>query len=387
MIVSQFASSPTASGGSRIEAKLAYEDSDRPSKTLCFECESDPLRLDPNTFLVALYPIAMKHGERRLFVEAETSPLLRTNLEDVMAWWRAWGVAPPSQRLVLEGPVREPQAGTNKFESCSFLSGGIDSLHTLYRNLDNFPVGSSHRITRGILIQGSNQLPQAQIDAVASLVAHAVSNITQETGLRFTKIGTNLRSLEPDLSFWGTALHGPILGAVAHAALGSRGVVRIASTFDAKTMMAPRGSHPLLDAHMSTERVSLLHDSVAHTRLQKVIGLAKHPVALDNAQICGNWTAGYLNCGRCEKCVRTKLAYLIAGHNIPETFKVREVEPNQIHVIRTRYQEQFYLEMAQPLADIGRRDLADAIRKRVSNWPAKLRIRSFAGKAIRTASR
>lgn len=383
MIISAIAESVGAAGGYRIEAELSYEDSDRPVKTLWFECDTDRLRPDPNAFLVALFPIAMKHREHRIFVDGETSPLLRSKLEDVLAWWSAWGVATPDHRLSIEGAIGEPAPNDAGFESCCFLSGGIDSLHTLYHNLDQFPAGSSHRITRGVLIRGSNQLAEDKIKAVEPMVTRAVDNIAAEADIRFTAIDTNLRSLEPDLAFWGSTLHGPILGAVAHATIMGSGVMRIASTFDAKTMMAPRGSHPLIDANMSTERVSLLHDSIAFTRLQKVQNLAKHPVALDNAQICGNWTPNYLNCGRCEKCVRTKLAYLIARHPVPESFKLREVEPKQIHPIRTRYQQEFYLEMAEPLREIGRHDLADAIYQRVKFWPAKQTARGLARRAKR----
>jgi hypothetical protein len=76
---------------------------------------------------------------------------------------------------------------------------------------------------------------------------------------------------------------------------------------------------------------------------------------------------GRINCGRCEKCVRTLLGLLALGRlrKFP-AFVEDDVRPRWLrHMpLSGAYKLELPEQCAEPLARIGRRDLARAIRER-----------------------
>ena len=57
----------------------------------------------------------------------------------------------------------------------------------------------------------------------------------------------------------------------------------------------------------------LIHDGARHARFQKVRELASWPTALAALRVCPGNPGNELNCGVCEKCLRTRLELLAAG--------------------------------------------------------------------------
>ena len=76
----------------------------------------------------------------------------------------------------------------------------------------------------------------------------------------------------------------------------------------------PIGSHPAVDGLFSSQRITVIHDGARFSRFQKVRELASWPAALAALRVCPGQSAGIeLNCGVCEKCLRTRLELLAAG--------------------------------------------------------------------------
>jgi hypothetical protein len=84
--------------------------------------------------------------------------------------------------------------------------------------------------------------------------------------------------------------------------------------------------------------------------------------------VCNQWhlyEAGRLNCGECEKCIRTKLELLLVGalQHAP-VFRNAEVTPGAIDALSLSTKVRHYHEeLIAPLTTIGRPDLAGAIRR------------------------
>ena len=193
---------------------------------------------------------------------------------------------------------------------------------------------------------------------------------------------TNLRILDPDGSAWPDEWVGIATASVAHAFSGRISSALIASTLDIKWLV-PVGSHPILDQYFSSAGLQIIHDGAHMSRLQKIRLVADWAPALKSVRVCwaGVRVGGPLNCGRCNKCMRTMLGFLAIGKlDQAPTFPVREITPSMLHVMRvdTAQHLGFANELIENLRAIGRQDLADGLAKlnrayvRRSRWEKDL---------------
>ena len=102
------------------------------------------------------------------------------------------------------------------------------------------------------------------------------------------------------------------MGAVAHVLSEKLTNVLIASS-DTIVDLVPYGSHPLTDTRLSSFSLRIDHDGERFNRLEKVEALSDWQVGLDHLRVCFEGGPGTLNCGECEKCLRTKLALFCTG--------------------------------------------------------------------------
>ena len=68
-----------------------------------------------------------------------------------------------------------------------------------------------------------------------------------------------------------------------------------------------------MDGLFSSQRIAVIHDGARHARFQKVRELASWPTALAALRVCPSNPGNGLNCGVCEKCLRTRLELFAAG--------------------------------------------------------------------------
>jgi hypothetical protein len=68
-----------------------------------------------------------------------------------------------------------------------------------------------------------------------------------------------------------------------------------------------------VDGLFSSQRITVIHDGARYARFQKVRELASWPTALAAWRVCPSNPGTELNCGVCEKCLRTRLELLAAG--------------------------------------------------------------------------
>ena len=101
---------------------------------------------------------------------------------------------------------------------------------------------------------------------------------------------------------------------------------------------------------------------------------AEWETGLRHLHVCNKsefYRPGILNCGRCEKCLRTLTALLILGKlDAAVSFAHREVTPELIlantFVNKTTFP--FWQELVRPLEEAGHEDLARAIKRRIGLW-------------------
>jgi hypothetical protein len=354
----------------RLGARITWEDCDRVAQDLYFETAeefSDALAHSPEAFVAAALTPALWAGETRIWVDAEICPEFLDNLKVVTRVFQHWFPQ------CCKGIEIEAKRRTRSIESASsrraalFLSGGVDSLTALRWNRLNFPLSHPASVKDGIIVFGLEvEDPQA-----FEHVVEALSAIATDAGVTLIPVSANIRCLNDDWSFWWKAHMGPAVASVAYALSKRIASAIIASDYDVPNMR-PHGSHPLVDPYFSSFDLKIRYDGIALSRLDKIRLLADWDVALNNLRVCNkpeHYQAGKLNCGECEKCIRTMLALLAVGALERATaFAPRELSADVVNREINVYETvlPFYEELIDPLFEIGRTDLSQVVRQAVS---------------------
>ena len=356
-------------GKTRVEVTATWEDVQRPAQTLFVETPSEfagALVLDYDGFVAACAVPALFLGERRLAVPGDLCPRLADGLAFVMEIFRQWrGIRRPPVVLEPEEGFKSRYPAKNP-RTAMLLSGGIDSLAMLRLNRLYYPRDHPDAIQDGFLIEGFDLGGFGNQDTRLERMKSAVAAIAADAGVTVIPVVTNLVVLNPDVHFYVKQWHGGVLAAVTH--LFAKRITRtcIGSTHDASTL-APWGSHPLTDPYFSSSRLQVVHEGAHLTRLEKTRYVADWDAGLHNLRVCFGNPVEDLNCGRCEKCLRTMTALLALGklHDC-RAFPTRDVTPAMLGDLgmSSNYTLACYEELVSPLRELGREDLAEIIERK-----------------------
>lgn len=358
----------------KVAATVIWEDSDRPTREVYFEVDetfAQHLSPNPHAFLVACLVPAMRHGEERIAIDETICPELRNGLMTVMRWLEGWYCLQRQPiHIEAEPGVRPPRLGREE-RAGSFLSGGLDSLATLRANRLDFPRDHPRSIKDCLVVYGFDFGGREGVDRQHELFERAVSSlstIARDAEVTLIPVYTNIRHLDDDVDFWMQEFHGAALAAVAHAASNRLTRVNIASTSKIPRIL-PWGSHPLLDPNYGSTDLRISHDGLRYSRLEKAGLIAGWDTALENIRVCNENPPDVLNCGRCEKCVRTMLEFLaVGGLSRTSAFLAKDVSRELLEEVldveQLRHCVNEYSELIAPLTQQGRPDLAKVIQDR-----------------------
>jgi hypothetical protein len=354
----------------RISAEITWEDCDRPSQEVYLETEAqfaDALTPDAHPFLIAAILPAMRRGERRIAVDGEICPQLRLGLGNAMRLVRHWygGPAP----VVIDAKTAAEPKSSWANSSAFFFTGGVDSLTTLRMNRTIFAHGHPSSFRDGLIIYG---LEVDRIDGF-NHVLDVLRPFAERSGITVIPIYTNLRSLDDDWVFWADQFESSVLSAVAQAFDRRLSSAWIASSYD-YAHLHPHGSHPLLDPHYSSQTLRIVHDGVGLSRLEKVRILSDWPDAIRSLHVCNRseyYRPGIVNCGTCEKCLRT-LAALITfdrlddAHSFASRSLTVELLAPTLEITAMTYP--FWSELIEPLHRKGYNDVTGLVQKATTSY-------------------
>jgi hypothetical protein len=97
--------------------------------------------------------------------------------------------------------------------------------------------------------------------------------------------------------------------------------------------ITPWGSTPLTNPLLSSRHFAVIDDGAESSRIDKIKLIGSWPEALQNLRVCYENPGNHANCCRCEKCVRSILAFRLAGVPLPPAFE-RDVTNRQIRRVR-----------------------------------------------------
>jgi hypothetical protein len=304
-----------------ISATIEWEDQPYPEQVLEFEINDGEIieasHLDEpcaDAFLAACFPLAALHGESRVRIEEKPCPMLVEGLRTVHAWWASWGGMHPCPPTI-ESPARGQKRNLGApRRAMSCLSGGVDGLHTLLHNRRLYREGDSAYIHKALFIQGFDIGKRARDpeDERFRMALDRLEPVAAEAGVQLVSCRTNLRHLPSKPGFWANRHNGAALAAVGHAATLGPAYLFVGGTYHVANPV-PVGSHPAVDGLFSSQQLTVIHDGSRFSRLEKVRDLASWPTALAALRVCPGSEGDRPNCGRCEKCLRTRLELLAVG--------------------------------------------------------------------------
>jgi hypothetical protein len=327
----------------------------------------------PDAFLAAMMPLAQWRGEKRVLIDGQVCTKLRDGLEmaaDVFASWY-----PRCGEIEIEATGGfAPTMPREARRTASFLSGGVDALALLRSNRVEYPADHPRYISDCLLVFGFNSFDFDESgfrqDRIESFNAHSMrmEKFARMSNATLVTATSNARAFYPDFATWGSV--GFAAGIISVAlCFGTRfDEVQLASV-GLGNACPPGGTHPLLDEQFSTEAVSVRHAQPGVTRMEKVRIVAGWPEGLGVLRSCFyHRIPEGINCGKCEKCVRTMLALLAIGKlGEATTFPGGDVRPEMLDAFEIERDDTrlYYRQILDAFAGHERRDLADAIRRKI----------------------
>lgn len=226
--------------------------------------------------------------------------------------WMMPGNAPLRLRHEVGAPAPLPATRQDKI-LC--LSGGVDSTQAGIEAI------TDHGYTHGLLVAGADYAGASEPGFV-DLKAR-VARIADRLGLELLVVETNLRQQGMN---WNM-LHSVNLAMCLNALQPRLAEAAIAMDNSLTQQLArhPWGNCSELVAALSSEALPIRPLGERVTRVQKVGVIAAHdPALLDDLSVCYRDTSTGGNCGRCEKCIRTRLAMVCLGLDQSASFPTTE---------------------------------------------------------------
>lgn len=361
----------------RISAKVVWEESGLLEKEVFIETDNRvalDVRYAPHAFLVGCLIPALHLGEKRIAMEGGICPELREGLGMVMALMHHWSHGAYIPLTLETGTNRQPLKQVKTARSGMLFSGGIDSLAALRLNRLGYSPEHPGYVRDCLMIHGfdiGGVQARGMKYPVFDRAMEAIGTIARNADVTEIPVYTNIRHLYDDRELWLNSFFGAVLAAVAHAFSSRLDLFFIASSYDLPNLV-PCGSHPLLDPEYSSSEMRIRHRDVALTRIEKLRIVSEWDAGFQNFRVCLANVPDRLNCGRCEKCVRTMTGLVALGVlDKTRAFVEDDVTPDMFEPFRIdiRHREPFYTELIPLLEKRGRTDLVKVIRQKLSSPP------------------
>ncbi|MEO8577035.1 MAG: hypothetical protein ABI556_10055 [Gemmatimonadales bacterium] len=380
-------------GGCRLAADVCWEDRECQSRVAVIETtdqfagDVDP---SPDAFLLALAPIAQWQGEARIHVDGSVCPRLRDGLAAATELFTLWHSHCRPMKIEPSGGFT-PTNPRPISRTGSFLSGGIDALSLLRRNRLNYPGEHPGSIRDGIMLHGVNPYDHDGTDqrpertSAFQSYTERMQLLAEQEAFTLVPLYTNIRTFYPHPA-WGKIGFGAGIASTA-LCLGRR-IDRIEmGSAGLRMRHRPEGSHPSLDHNFSTEAVQVHHADVSLSRLAKLRILSEWPEGLAVLRPCFGSVLrdDALNCGQCEKCIRTMVGLVALGMlDRAPTFAADDVSREMLEPVWIDGDNTlpFYTDCVEPLRARGRLDLVDLIlakTKAYHIWQRRQKVAAVVG--------
>jgi hypothetical protein len=183
-----------------------------------------------------------------------------------------------------------------------FFSGGVDSFHALEM------LRSQGRAPHALIFVEGFDVDHRE-EARFEQYRPALQQICDAYGVQLLRMRTNLRRMPFFREYNWEKTHGLAMAGVAHF-LRDYGEIYIASSYQNRDDI-PYGSRWDLDPHFSSRTHQFYHIGENLLRKTKIQIIEKSPIVRQHLRVCWEGNEARVNCGQCEKCLRTILLLII----------------------------------------------------------------------------
>lgn len=266
---------------------------------------------DAESFLIAALFAAMAEG-RDVRIEGFVGQRLLANLEEFMIAWSRWKPSVYRRVRIMPDEIRVEEPHPWSRDAIAAFSGGVDASYTVWRHHSGQAGYASRRIVACALVHGFD-IPLGQEEKFATGLRLARESL-DSLGIDLIALRSNLRQVLP--LDWHD-LHGAAIVGALQLLKSRAGTALIGSSDPYDQLLLPYGSNPVTDTLLSTESMEIVHDGCGSDRTEKIAGIADWSVGCGNLRVC--WAGSQIdaNCGRCEKCIRTRMNFLVNGLEPP----------------------------------------------------------------------
>lgn len=308
---------------------------------------------------LAMLPFAMTKGQS-LHIAGSVHREQLEKLEECKDAFSLWH-PDKFKRIAISADEEVPTSLRQGRDAVMAFSGGLDASYALHAHCRRLLGRRSNDIRAGILIHGfdiplkqTTHFEKAEADALASLSHY---------GVPLTRVRTN----------W-TTLHAPwrqsfifAVASVLHqfSEVSSRAVIATDESYAGDVL--GWGSNSVTNQMMGFPGFPIDFAGAGVSRTLKARALAREATVLDHLRVCTKLLGGGANCGRCEKCIRTKLNFLAgAGLDLPRLGGRPTADDIRSIVIDRDGALTVYKELLHLGDWSGLEDLESAVRDRVT---------------------
>lgn len=262
----------------------------------------DPPRPAKDFVLLMAAAVGLNRG-RRFVIDAPVTRDAVIRLEKFLFVWSCWRKRGVRRTDIIAENIVPPD-GVTRDGGVFTLSGGVDST---------FGVVEARRtlgLDNAILVAGADY-PSAEHPGFREL-HDRVKRTTDHLGIRLHVVETDVRSVVTDWVNHHVAVLTSILKR-SGAGLGWAGYAADVTLWGELTY-APGSNMKGFAETIGTPDFPFHYIGEHHSRAMKLAALAERaPEVLKNISVCWIDTSTGGNCGKCSKCLRTRLAAYAAG--------------------------------------------------------------------------
>lgn len=285
--------------------------------------------------VVAALHVAMCEG-RCVHVEGPVTTALLRNVDEFQEIWSLW--QPRYRKVQVTADQVVPTEFSEVWRGVFAVSGGVDGTYALLKHHSGRAGIRTVRPVCTMLVHGFDIPLQEQI--AFDHARDRVAAMTSSLGIPLSIVETNWRDvLSRD---WVMDCQAALASCLMQfGGLANAGVCGAAE--DYANIIVPLGCNPVTNHLMSGGGFDIVTDGGCVTRTERVRFLCDYPEIARQLRVCweGPFTGG--NCGRCEKCIRTKLNFMAVGSapqcfdrppSFAEIMLLRARDRIQIHFLR-----------------------------------------------------
>jgi hypothetical protein len=328
--------------------------------------------------LIAALPYCMNRGANVRIRGGVTASLIEAAEECVDVWslWR------PDlfKRIRLDASEVVSDRAPVGRDSVLAFSGGVDATFALIANRQGLVGHRSRDVKTGVMIHGFD-IPVEQPEVFTLSREHA-RHILSDAGAALSTVRTNWRNYCVD---WEMA-HGFGIAAVLHQFHGSasHGIIAADEAYSDEEL--PWGNSSVTNPLLSGVSFPIHTCGGGYTRAEKIREISGYESVRSHIRVCWETLGSGLNCGICEKCVRTRLMFFVAGCDEIPAFPVHLTADAVSRIqIRSEVQRRYFLDILKhPRANLLDSNIRRALH-RVTQQSGSKGFRTLIRSALRRA--